>query len=73
MVQLNYVGTILKNIENLGYTFSENLIERLQKFSLEELTVFYSELMEDLREMVGAYQGITKNHLKIYSKELTFS
>ncbi len=56
MVPPNYVGTILKNIENLGYTFSEDLIERLRKFSLEELTVFYSELVEDLREMVGAYR-----------------
>lgn len=51
-----YVGTILKNIENLGYAFSENLIERLQTFSLEELTAFYRELIKDLREITGAHR-----------------
>lgn len=51
-----YVGTILKNIENLGYAFSENLIERLQTFSLEELTALYRELIKDLREITGAHR-----------------
>lgn len=50
---LNYVGSILKNIESLGYTFSENLIERLQTISLDELTVFYRQTVKDLREIVG--------------------
>lgn len=55
-VPANYIGTILKNIENLGYTFSENLIEHLQNFSLEELTGFYRDLIQDLREIVGAHR-----------------
>jgi hypothetical protein len=55
-VPANYIGTVLKNIENLGYTFSENLIERLQTFSLEELTAFYRDLIKDLREIVGAHR-----------------
>ena len=52
----NYVGTVLKNIENLGYTFSETLITRLQTFSIDELTSFYQDLVKDLREIVGAHR-----------------
>lgn len=52
----NYVATILKNIENLGYTFSEKLIEQLQTFSLDELTDFYRKTVGDLREIVGAHR-----------------
>ncbi len=50
----NYIAAILKNIESLGYTFSENLIARLQTLSLGELTDFYHETIKNLRETVGA-------------------
>ena len=50
---LNYVGSILKNIESFGYTFSEQLIGQLQTRSLDELTKFYRETVKTLREMVG--------------------
>ncbi len=50
---LNYVGSILKNIESLGFTFSEDLIKRLQTVSLDQLTIFYRQTVKDLHEMVG--------------------
>lgn len=54
---LNYVGSILKNIENLGYTFSEPLIERLQTLeSIDDLAEFYRQTVEDLRKMVGSHR-----------------
>lgn len=52
----NYVAAILKNIESLGYTFSENLIAKLQTLSLGQLTDFYHETVKTLREIVGAHR-----------------
>jgi hypothetical protein len=52
----NYVAAILKNIESLGYTFSPDLIARLNTNTLEYLTDFYQQLVQDLRTMVGAHR-----------------
>lgn len=52
----NYVAAILKNIESLGFTFSENLIEILKTLSLESLTAVYQETVNALRQMVGAHR-----------------
>lgn len=52
----SYIAAILKNIESLGYTFSENLIETLKTLSLESLTEFYHETVKNLREIVGAHR-----------------
>ena len=50
----NYIVTIIKNIEALGYTFSKELFENLQTLSKEELHKFYLELVPILKKMVGA-------------------
>jgi hypothetical protein len=52
----NYIAAFLKNIESLGYTFDEELIEVLKTLSLEDLTVFYKETVGILRELVGAHR-----------------
>lgn len=52
----NYIAAALKNIESLGYTFSENLIETLKTLSLDQLTDFYHETVKNLREIVGAHR-----------------
>lgn len=52
----NYVAAILKNIEPLGYTFNENLIETLKTLPLDALTAFYHEAAKTLREMTGAHR-----------------
>ncbi|MBX7170648.1 MAG: TerD family protein [Pyrinomonadaceae bacterium] len=53
---INYVSAMSKNIESLGYTFSAEVIERLQTRSLEQVTTFYNELVEGLKQLVGAHR-----------------
>ncbi len=48
------VATIMKNVEALGYTFSQALAERLWTFDRGELQQFYQELMPLLKGLVGA-------------------
>ncbi|WP_310604948.1 TerD family protein [Anaerosporobacter sp.] len=50
----SYIVTIMKNVENLGYTFSGQLFKRLQSLSIEELQSFYIELIPILKSMIGA-------------------
>ena len=47
------LATILKNIESLGYTFSPQLIDRLSTLSEPEASLFYSQLVSDLKQAVG--------------------
>lgn len=49
-----YIATIMKNVEDLGYTFSKELFERLQTCSKKELESFYLELLPMLKNMIGA-------------------
>ena len=51
-----YSAALLKNLEDLGFTLTPELCERLRTLSLEELTVFYAEFIADLRAMVGAHR-----------------
>lgn len=52
---LNYVASIIKNIESLGYTFSKDLIDVLRTLNSMSLTLFYRNLVSDIRKMVGAH------------------
>lgn len=49
-----YIATIMKNVEALGYTFSKELFETLQTLTRDDLQKFYLELISMLKEMVGA-------------------
>lgn len=49
-----YITTIIKNIEALGYTFSKELFEVLQTLSKDDLQKFYLELVPMLKKLVGA-------------------
>jgi len=49
-----YIVTIIKNVEALGYTFSKEVFETLQTLSKEELQKFYLELIPKLKRLVGA-------------------
>ncbi len=49
-----YIATISKNIEYLGYTFSKELFEVLRTYSDAELCAFYEELVPLLKKQVGA-------------------
>ena len=50
----SYIVTIMKNIENLGYTFSQDVYECLETYSKEELEQFYLKLIPVLKEQRGA-------------------
>ena len=66
-LSLNYVATVVKDIEHLGCTFSTALIERLQTRSLDQLVEFHRLLILDLKAMVGAdvrYQAMYPNSPK---------
>ena len=49
-----YIVTIMKNVEALGYTFSKELFETLQTLTKDGLQKFYLELIPMLKKMVGA-------------------
>ena len=50
-----YILNLLKNVENLGFTFSPELVETMETLSVERLKSFYKQLIADLKENVGAY------------------
>lgn len=49
-----YLVTMAKNIESLGYTFSNQLFNRLRTLTKEELFEFYKELISELKKNIGA-------------------
>lgn len=51
----DYIFNLLKNIENLGFTFSPELVEVVKTLSVERLKTFYKQLIADLKENVGAH------------------
>src|SRR5438105_2854128 len=54
-----YLASILKNVEALGFTFSEPLIVASRRLSLEQLTTLYQQLDVDLRKAKGAHREYT--------------
>lgn len=54
LLPLHYVASVAKNLEPLGYTFSEPLLVAVRTLSLDQLTEFYHELVPLLVRMKGA-------------------
>ena len=52
-IEQEYITTIMKNIESLGYTFSKDLFYSLQKYDKKYLSFFYTNLIAILRKLVG--------------------
>ncbi|MFS0872631.1 TerD family protein [Paenibacillus xylanilyticus] len=50
-----YLATALKNMEALGYTFSDELMRAVRSLSKEQFEALYVQLVADLRIMVGAH------------------
>ncbi|MGW8824698.1 cytoplasmic protein [Paenibacillus lautus] len=50
-----YLATAVKNIEQLGYTFSYPLLNAVRALSKEQFEALYQPLIDDLRVMVGAH------------------
>jgi hypothetical protein len=53
---LNYVASVLKNVEALGFTFSKPLIRACRALTLEQLAALNRELIADLSRAVGAHR-----------------
>lgn len=49
-----YITAIMKNIEELGYTFSREVFDVLRTYSVNELSDFYFELKATLMKLKGA-------------------
>ncbi len=56
---LPYVASVVKNVEALGFGFNESLIAACRMLSLDQLTVFYRELIINLKKVKGAHQSFT--------------
>ncbi|WP_145150675.1 TerD family protein [Paenibacillus xylanexedens] len=54
-----HLATALKNIEALGYTFSDELMQAMRQLSKEQFEAEYIQLVADLRVMVGAHVKYT--------------
>ncbi|OMF13846.1 cytoplasmic protein [Paenibacillus amylolyticus] len=54
-----HLATALKNIEALGYTFSDELMQAMRQLSKEQFEEVYIQLVADLRVMVGAHVKYT--------------
>ncbi|RPK26357.1 cytoplasmic protein [Paenibacillus xylanexedens] len=54
-----HLATALKNIEALGYTFSDELMQAMRQLSMEQFGTVYIQLVADLRVMVGAHVKYT--------------
>ncbi|WP_339284868.1 TerD family protein [Paenibacillus sp. FSL R5-0486] len=54
-----HLATVLKNIEALGYTFSDELMQAMRQLSKEQFEAVYHQLVADLRVMVGAHVRYT--------------
>lgn len=50
-----YILNLLKNIEGLGFTFSNELLDVVKSLSVDRLKTFYKQLITDLKENVGAF------------------
>jgi hypothetical protein len=50
---LSYTATINKNLESLGYTLSQNVLEALTTLSPDDAARFYEELVAILKEARG--------------------
>jgi len=55
-VDLTYIATLMKNLENLGYTLSPALVERLSTLDETRLEKFYTSTVTVLKQMVGAHR-----------------
>lgn len=53
LLEITYISAILKDMAQLGYTFSPTLINHLQQLTVADLTAFYKELVAEVKTMLG--------------------
>lgn len=50
-----YLATALKNLETYGFTLSIECIEILKTYSIKEFVLFYTNLIKQVKQLVGAH------------------
>ena len=48
-----YLASFIKNLEELGYTLSEDVINVLKTYDANEIGIVYDELIKELKELKG--------------------
>lgn len=56
---IQYIATIMKNIEHYGFIFSEEVVESLKTLDKSSLISFYTDLIEVIKPMLGADKDLT--------------
>lgn len=54
VAHLNYIATVIKNLESVGYRFSENAIEKLKTMDSKHIVDIYFEIINIIRELTGS-------------------
>lgn len=54
-LSIAHIATFLKELAQLGYSLSPELIELVQTFSIDQLNELHLSLIHDLKEMLGAH------------------
>ena len=57
--QTIYIATFLRNIQSLGFCLSQEILETLNTYTMEELESFYLELIPILKKSIGAHVKYT--------------
>ncbi len=57
LLPINVVATASKNLETLGYIFSDELLQECRKLSREEFSAFYRNLVDTLKRLKGAHRA----------------
>ena len=56
------VLTINRNLESFGYTLDTEILEQLSKFSIDDLTYIYNDIIDIIKEKIGINE-FTKTNL----------
>jgi len=51
---IQYIATIIKNIEDLGFTLSKSVINVIKNYSKDQLENFYYSIVTDIKLIIGA-------------------
>lgn len=51
---IRYVVSLMKNIEEYGYTLSVKMFTELTKLTVDEISILYSDLITEIKKLTGA-------------------
>lgn len=51
---IQYISTVMKNLEDLGYTLSKEIVDILYTYTISEIQGFYLNLIPIIKRLIGA-------------------